>query len=119
METFKPGDIIQGQVTGVENYGIFINVDDTYNGLIHISEISEKFVKDINDFVKVGETIYCRVLEVEEDNNLKLSIKNINYRLKKGKDKFNETVRGFSPLKDNLDKWIEEKKNEIEKNQQD
>ena len=120
MDIFNPGDIIKGQVTGIENYGIFINVDDDNSGLIHISEISEGFVKDINDFVKIGETIYCRVLEYDKDNhNLKLSIKNINYRIKKGKDKFNETVRGFSPLKDNLDKWIEEKKQEIEKNQQD
>ena len=120
MDLFKPGDIIKGQVTGIENYGIFININAEYNGLIHISEISEGFVKDINDFVKIGETIYCKVLEVDEENcNLKLSIKNINYKARKGKGKFNETVLGFSPLKDNLDKWIEEKKKEIEKNQQD
>ena len=119
METINPGDIIQGQVTGIENYGIFINVDDNYNGLIHISEISEGFVKDIKDYVKMGETIYCRVLEIEDNNNLKLSIKNINYRLNDNNNYFNETVRGFSPLKDKLDGWIEEKKQEIEKNQQD
>ena len=120
MENLKPGDIVKGQVTGIENYGAFINIDDNYNGLIHISEISEGFVKDINDFVKVGESIYCRVLEVEDStNNLKLSIKNINYRLTDENNYFNETVRGFSPLKDKLDGWIEEKKKEIEKNQQD
>ena len=90
MDLFKPGDIIKGQVTGIENYGIFININAEYNGLIHISEISEGFVKDINDFVKIGETIYCKVLEVDEENcNLKLSIKNINYKARKGKGKFN------------------------------
>ena len=119
MEKFKPGDIIKGQVTGIENYGIFINVDENYNGLIHISEISEGFVKDIKDFVDIDEIIYCRVLEIEDNNNLKLSIKNINYRLNDKNNYFNETVRGFSPLKDKLDDWIEEKKKEIEKNQQD
>ena len=114
MNSFEVGDIIKGQVTGIENYGIFININAEFNGLIHISEISEDFVKDINDFVKIGETIYCRVLGVDEENcNLKLSIKNINYKARKGKGKFNETVRGFSPLKDNLDNWINEKLEEI------
>lgn len=116
MNTFKVGDIIKGQVTGIEKYGIFINVNAEYNGLIHISEISENFVKDINDFVEIGETIYCRIVGIDEENcNLKLSIKNINYKAKKGNDIIHETVRGFSPLKDNLDGWIEEKLEEIKK----
>ena len=120
MNSFEVGEIIKGQVTGIENYGIFVNINVEYNGLIHISEISEGFVRDINDFVKIGETIYCKVLEIDEENcNLKLSIKNINYKARKGKGKYYETVRGFSVLKDNLDGWIEEKKKEIEKNQQD
>lgn len=119
MNNFKIDDIIKGQVTGIESYGIFINVNAEYNGLIHISEISDSFVKDINDFVKIGETIYCRILDIDEENcNLKLSIKNINYKARRGNSKFYETVRGFSPLKDNLDKWIEKKKAEVEKNQQ-
>lgn len=115
MESFAVGDIIKGQVTGIEKYGIFINVNAEYNGLIHISEISEGYVKDINDFVKIGETIYCKIVEVDEENcNLKLSIKNINYKARKGKGKFNETIQGFSPLKENLDTWIQEKLQEIE-----
>ena len=120
MNSFEVGDIIKGQVTGIENYGIFININAEYNGLIHISEISEGFVKDVNDFVKIGETIYCKVLEVDHENcNLKLSIKNINYKARKGKGKYKETVLGFLPLKENLDRLIEEKLEEIQKNQQD
>ena len=119
MNSYKVGDIIKGQVTGIEKYGIFVNINVEYNGLIHISEISDEFVKDINDFVKIGETIYCKILEVDEEScNLKLTIKNLNYKARKGKEKFYETVRGFSVLKDNLDDWIEKKKEEIEKNQQ-
>ncbi len=120
MNLFKVGDIIKGQVTGIENYGVFININSEYNGLIHISEISENFVKDINDFVTIGETIYCRIIGIDEENcNLKLSIKNINYKARKGKGKFNETIRGFSPLKDNLDNWINEKLEEIKENASD
>ena len=76
MSDYKVGSIIKGQVTGIEKYGIFINIDPWYDGLIHISEISQGFVKDINDYVKIGDTIYCQILEVDEDNlQLKLSIK--------------------------------------------
>lgn len=115
MEAFQPGEIIKGQVTGIEKYGIFININNEYSGLIHISEISEGFVKDIHDFVSIGETIYCKIVEVDEKNcNLKLSIKNMNYKARKGKGKFNETVRGFLPLKEKLDEWIEEKKKVLE-----
>lgn len=117
METFEVGDIVKAEVTGIEKYGIFVKVDEKYNGLIHISEISENFVKNVNDFTKIGEKIYCKILEIDHDNNnMKLTIKNINY--KNDKKKFNETIKGFSILKDNLDGWIEDKKKQIKKNQQ-
>ena len=75
MSDYKIGNIIKGQVTGIEKYGIFINIDPWYDGLIHISEISEGYVKDVNDYVKVGDTIYCQILDVDEENlQLKLSI---------------------------------------------
>ena len=46
---FNLGDIIEVTVTGIENYGIFVSVIDEYTGLIHISEIDNNFVKDINE----------------------------------------------------------------------
>ena len=49
MSKYEVGKIVIGCVTGVENYGIFVSLDEYYSGLIHISEISTKFVKDIND----------------------------------------------------------------------
>lgn len=45
MTKFKKGEIIKGTVTGIEKYGIFVNLDNYYTGLIHISEISNFFVK--------------------------------------------------------------------------
>lgn len=109
-EEYKAGSIIKGQVTGIEKYGIFVNVDSLYSGLIHISEVSEDFVRDIHDYVKIGETIYCQVLEVSEENlQLKLSIKNINYKADNDNNPIKETRKGFLPLKENLDLWINEK----------
>lgn len=109
-EEYKVGDIIKGQVTGIEKYGAFVNVDHYYDGLIHISEISSRFVSDIHNFVNIGETIYCQVLEVDNDNlHLKLSIKNINYKSDNSSNPIKETRKGFLPLKENLDIWINEK----------
>ncbi len=108
-ENYKVGNIIKGQVTGIEKYGVFVSVDPWYSGLIHISEISDEYVKNIADYVKVGETIYCQILEVDEENmHLKLSIKNINYKANNDSN-IKETRKGFLPLKENLEIWIAEK----------
>ena len=119
MEKYKKGDIVKGTITGIEKYGAFIKIDEEYSGLIHISEISEFFVKDINDYVTLGETIKVQIIEIDEKNKqLKLSIKNIDYRNnKKKKVKIKETKSGFSTLKLLLNDWIESKEKEIlEKN---
>lgn len=116
MAQYKVGKIVKGNITGVEKYGIFVNLDNFYSGLIHISEISNDFVKDVSLYGEVGETIYVKVLEVDEDtNHVKLSIKDIDYRINKrhNKSKIKERGTGFLPLKANLDAWIEEKIKEM------
>lgn len=81
MTKYKKGKIVKGTITGIEDYGAFVSLDEYYSGLIHISEISHGFVKNIEDFLKIGDIIYVEVLEVDEElSQLKLSIKNINYR---------------------------------------
>lgn len=105
------GQIVQGVVSGIENYGIFVKVDDKFNGLIHISEISNGYVRNINDYAKVGDTIYVEVLDFNETNKqAKLSIKNISYRIgvKNEKKIIVETELGFTTLEKKLPQWIEE-----------
>lgn len=110
MDVLKIGDIIKGRVTGIEKYGIFVHLDNDYNGLIHISEISEGFVRDIHSYVSLNEIIYCRVLEINEDEKqVKLSIKDINYKENLVNDGVEETRLGFLPLKEHLNTWMEEK----------
>lgn len=118
MSKYENGKIVTGCVTGIENYGIFVSLDEYYSGLIHISEISTKFVKDINDYVNIGETIRVKIVEKDEDNcHLKLSIKDIDYRVNsKRRNKIIETEKGFETLSIKLEDWIEEKYAEIEKN---
>lgn len=111
MNKIRKGQIIRGTVTGIESYGVFVSCDDYYTGLIHISEISYGFVKNISDFVKVGDLIFVEILDVDEElGHLKLSIKNIDYKKKMiiKRKKIRETPLGFKTLEYKLPIWIEE-----------
>lgn len=111
MSKIKKGRIIRGTVSGVEPYGAFVSCDDYYTGLIHISEISHGYVKEITDFLKIGDLIFAEVLDVDEElGHLKLSIKNIEYknRLAVRRKKIRETSLGFRTLEYKLPIWIEE-----------
>ena len=114
MEKVKKNDIVKATVTGVQKYGAFVNTE-VYEGLIHISEISYGYVKNVNDFLKVGDDIFAEVVEVDnDDNHLKLSIKDIDYKKDGSRLKrMAETKSGFEPLKENLEIWINQKIKEI------
>ncbi len=112
---YQIGNIITGCVTGIEKYGIFVSFDNNYSGLIHISEISDDFVRNINDYVNLGETIKVEVIGLNTNNHhLKLSIKNIDYRINKNSNcKIMETKSGFRTLKKMLNIWIDRKSADI------
>ena len=112
MNQYKKGEIVTGCVTGIEKYGIFVSLDDYHSGLIHISEISDFFVRNPADYVHVGETIRAKVIDDTdvESFHVKLSIKNFDYKLsKKSNTKIVETSRGFQSLKQQLPIWIAQK----------
>ena len=108
---YEVGKIVKGTVSGITDYGIFLTLDDYYSGLIHISEISDGFVKNVGDYAKVGDIISAKVIEVDhKSNHLKLSIKNVNYNKKCNikRKRIVETGKGFFSLKYKLPIWIEE-----------
>lgn len=103
--------IVKGKVQGITEYGIFVKLDDAYNGLIHISEISDGFVKNIEDYVKINDVINVKILEVDEEKKqIKLSIKNIDYKNndKRNNLKMIETNSGFRTLSIKLNFWIKD-----------
>jgi len=113
MSKYVKDEIVKGCVTGIENYGIFVTLDEYYSGLIHISEISDDFVKNINDYVNIGETIKMRVIDADDEEfHVRLSIKNLNYRLnKKTRSNIPETKTGFDTLEKKINDWIYERRN--------
>lgn len=110
MSKYQKGKMIRGTITAIEPYGAFLTCDEYYTGLIHISEITNGYVKNINNFFTVGDTLKCRIIDVDEENgHLKLSIKNINSNYKKTRhNKIKETSQGFKSLAYHLPFWIEE-----------
>lgn len=115
MNKYKEGDIVTGKVTGIENYGIFISIDDNLSGLIHISEISSSYVRNISDYVEIDEVIKARVIESDDvSGHLRLSIKNLQYRENSKRiNKIVETKSGFTGLEKALSGWINDKLEEI------
>ncbi len=116
MEDFTVGSVVKGIVTGIESYGIFVKLENGYTGLIHISEITEKYVKNIKNYAKIDETIYVEIKEIDERaKKCILSVKGLNYRINPNR-KVRESVRGFTPLRQHLPIWIQEKYQELHKN---
>ena len=115
MREFKVGEIIKVQVIGFQHYGIFAKSleDEEYTGLIHISEISNDFVKDVNRFAKLNDIIYAKVLDVDNDSKqIKLSIKatqpKVRYKTFNNKQKNNPSYSDFTLLESRLNNWIDE-----------
>lgn len=69
------GSKLEGKVTGITNFGAFVELQPGVTGLVHISEIADNYVKDIKDFLKIADTVTVKVINVEKDGKIGLSIK--------------------------------------------
>ena len=71
------GGVMEGKVTGITKFGAFVDLADGKVGLVHISEVADVYVNDINDFLKVGQTVKVKVLNVDDRGKIGLSIKRL------------------------------------------
>lgn len=69
------GDIVAGKVTGITNFGAFVKLEDGSTGMVHISEVANYFVKDINEILKPDDDVKVKVLSLGDDGKIALSIK--------------------------------------------
>ena len=69
------GNILEGRVTAITKFGAFVELPGKRSGLVHISEVSDAFVRDVNDFLKVHDTVRVKVISVDEKGKIALSIK--------------------------------------------
>lgn len=116
---YEVGEVVTGKVTGIQPYGAFVALDEQTQGLVHISEITYGYVKDVADFLKVGEEIEVKILDIDNDSEkISLSTRALQEAPpQKKKDQVRKSLQdrvdesdanGFKSLKDKLQDWIEQ-----------
>jgi S1 RNA binding domain protein len=78
--SIEVGSKLQGKITGITNFGAFVELPGGITGLVHISEVADNYVKDINEHLKVGDEVEVKVINVEKDGKIGLSIKKAKER---------------------------------------
>lgn len=113
------GQIVDGKVTGIQPYGAFVQLDEDIQGLVHISEITHGFVKDVNEHLQIGDEVKVKILEINEaENKVSLSIRATEEAPEKAerpkassKTKTQATKdapEGFNTLKEKLEEWMKQ-----------
>ena len=112
IDDYKVGMTVYGKITGIKPYGAFVKFDDDVFGLIHISEISNGFVRSISNFVNVDEYVMVKVIDIDyEHKQLRLSFKALSQNTRRyiKRVKFlgmPESNKGFGTIRDKMPKWI-------------
>ncbi|MBD3281051.1 polyribonucleotide nucleotidyltransferase, partial [Candidatus Dojkabacteria bacterium] len=78
FEEAEIGRVYEGTVDRVENYGAFVDVTKNISGLVHVSEMSDSFVKDVNKVVKVGDKVKVKVIGIDDMGRVKMSMKGLD-----------------------------------------
>lgn len=119
------GKVVDGTVTGITNFGAFIQLPDGVTGLCHISEIADEYVKDVKDYLKEQQTVKVKVIEVSGSGKVSLSIRKANEKVEQTsnvpkKEVIRHTVsRPSASFEDMLSKFLkdsDEKLKNIKKN---
>lgn len=117
---FEIGSLIIGKVTGVKPYALFLQFEDNKCGLLHISEISDSFIRDIERFGSVGDEMKVKIIDVDKTNGfLRVSLKQVpkeDYYNTHSDEKTIPvaTEEEFSELKKKIPEWISETLTKIE-----
>ena len=69
------GKIVEGKVTGITKFGAFVELETGEVGMVHISEVAPTYVNDISEHLQVGQTVKVKVLAINDDKKISLSIK--------------------------------------------
>ena len=75
---FEIGQILDGKVTGLTNFGAFVSLPDNKTGMVHISEVSSSYVNDIHEFLKEGQDVKVKIIDINDAGKISLSIKKVD-----------------------------------------
>ncbi len=111
----KVGDIVDGVVSGIQQYGIFVKLQNGQVGLVHISEIRNEFIINIGSLFTIGDKVKVKIIEFQEGNKVCLSIKKAKTAQKLDINNL-ETESGFDNIQRILPKMIKKTYDDIFKN---
>ncbi len=126
-QDFRIGDIIQGEVTGVQKYGIFVKLNEETQGLVHISECQQGYVSQVDKLYKIGDEIKVMIIDIDEySHQISLSIRQLiktntppfPTRQKKKPRRYLPNI-GFKTIDRKMPEWIDEGIQLIENDQLD
>ena len=117
MKQYEIGEIIEGTIITIRDFGAIMIFNDGKKGLLHISEVANVYIRNIHKYLKIGKTYQVKIIGIEEDGFLKLSMSKIS---EEEKDEFHKNgvkkikiepeFIDYSALKEKLPEWIQKEK---------
>ena len=95
--SIEVGNVIPGKVTGITNFGVFVDLGDRKTGLVHISEVSDSFIQDIKEVLKVGDEVKVKVMTIADDGKISLSIRRAVDKPKEDTEDKSKNKKTFTP----------------------
>ncbi|MFW5442418.1 CvfD/Ygs/GSP13 family RNA-binding post-transcriptional regulator [Aerococcus urinaeequi] len=110
------GDVVEGEVTGLQPYGVFVKLDEDHQGLIHISEINHGYVSNVEDKFTIGQKLTVKIIDIDEfTSKMSLSIRALKKLATSNKPAKNAWPKkrpapkiGFVSIEEQLPGWVEE-----------
>ncbi len=104
------GSIVEGVITGITKFGAFVELPGGTTGLVHISEIADEYVKDINEFFKKADKVKVKVLNIENNGKVGLSIRQAEegYKPQTKNSKSKPAVVNKASFEDKMNRFLKE-----------
>lgn len=121
MTEYHIGMIVTGTVTGIQPYGVFVQIEEGVQGLIHISEIKPEYIRHLNQLFSVGDQIEAKIIDIDEyTHKMSLSsramLKQVPRRyLRKHYFTNKHKKIGFQSIQKQLPKWVDESMKDLKK----
>ena len=117
MKTYVVGEIIEGTIVNIRDFGAIMLFSDGKKGLLHISEVANVFIRNIHKYLRIGKTYQVKVIGIEDDGFLKLSMSKITEEEKEEyhlsgvkKVKIDPECIDYSIFKEKLPEWIKKER---------
>ena len=119
MKEYQIGEIIEGTIINIRDFGAIMIFSDGKKGLLHISEVANVFIRNIHKYLRIGKTYQVKVIGIESDGFLKLSMSKITEEEKEEyhkngvkKVKIDPEFIDYTALREKLSDWIANEKGE-------